>query len=240
MWVQTIRGIRVIGNRTVPAEQIIEMSGIRTGSKRIFVSEGEVRRRIESASDLVLSGLDYDYKGTLTIRVRERTGVAAVWLRGFCYVLDRDGIVVATHTDPLQPFQDGPVVLGLDLMNGAAVTAGKPFPVQDDRQMEILRRVLAAIENTNMLSRAASVTIAEDDIRLSTRERATIRLGDALNLELKLVIAREVLNLHKDDPKGLEGVLIDVASGRDAHYIPSERPTPTPWVTPTPFPTPEA
>lgn len=236
--IQTVRDIRVVGNRTVPAEEIVELSGIRIGSKRLFLSAKDVRKRVESNYSLEFSGMEFDYKGTVTIHVRERTGIAAVWLNGFCYVLDREGIVIGLHTDSNSEFANGPVILNLRAMTGATVRVGAVFPVQDDRQLETLRRVISALQETNMLSRAASLSMeSEEDLIISTRDRASIRLGDDLNLVIKLLIAREVLNLRKDEPGGLEGVWIDVSSGRDAHFIPKTLPTLTPTPTETPAPT---
>ena len=238
--IQTVREIRVVGNRTIPADEIAELSGIQIGSKRLFLSAANVRKRVESNYCLEFSGLEFDYRGTVTIRVRERTGIAAVWLNGFCFILDREGVVIGLHTDPNSVFSGGPVVTGLRVMTGASPRVGAVFPAQDDGQLMTLRRVLSALQETNMLSRAASLSLlSADDIVVATRDRASIRLGDDLNLVMKLLIAREVLNLRKDDPGGLEGVWIDVSSGKDAHYIPKILPTVTPAPTFTPAPTPE-
>ena len=236
--VQTVREIRVVGNRTIPTEEIVELSGIRIGSRGLFLSAGEVRKRVESYDALEFTGLEFDYKGRVTIHVRERTGIAAVKLNGFCFILDREGIVIGRHTDPKTSFTGGPMIVGLRAMTGATVRTGAAFPVQDDRQLEILKKLISALQETNMLSRAASISLEkEDNIIVTTRERASIRLGDDLNLVVKLLIAREVLNLRKDDPAGLEGVWIDVSSGRDAHFIPNTLPTITPTPTGTPAPT---
>ncbi len=234
----TVREIRVVGNRKVPTEEIVELSGIRIGSKRRLLSVQDVRKRVESNYSLEFSGLDFDYKGTLTIRIRERTGIAAVWQNGFCYVLDREGMVIGRHTDPETEFSAGPVILGIRVMTGATVRIGAQFPAQDDRQMETLRLALSAMQDTNMLTRSASLSLQnEEDLVIATRERASIRLGDRRDLTVKLLIAREVLNLRKDEPGGLEGVWIDVSSGKDAHYIPKTLPTVTPTPTDTPAPT---
>jgi len=68
-------------------------------------------------------------------------------------------------------------------------------------------------------------------------------LGEAENLRLKLIVAREILH-QRQDQENLTGASIDISNGREAHYIPAVLPTPTatpsptPTLEPTPKPTP--
>ena len=108
------------------------------------------------------------------------------------------------------------------------------MPLRDAEQLECMSQVLLALENTSLLARASLLDVKNiENIYVMTSDGAKIELGDAGDLNTKLLIAREVLSI-REDMGDLKGAKIDVSNGRNAHYIPPVLPTVTPVPTATP------
>ena len=197
-----------------------------------------IRRGIEENRYLEYMGCEYDYKGTLTIRVKERVGISCVNVLGLYYVLDAAGVVLECTGVTRSESASGPEVTGLSINENIRIIEGEPIPVTDPLQLRQMERVIDALTDVNMLARITTLNVkSSESLSVMTREGAGIILGDDSNLTLKLLIAREVLSIRKEEGD-LQGSRIDVSSGRDAHYIPKVLPTitPTPTMTPTPVP----
>ena len=237
--VMTIKEIRVVGNRTINAEKIIESSGVKPGDVFLFLNREKIRRNIEDNYYLQFRGFSYDYTRTLTLNVAERVGLGTVRLMGILYVLDEDGVVLE-YTSKADENAVGPEIIGLTMKSGVYPAVGEVLPVQDKRQLDRLKHVLRALDDVNLLARVDRINIESyDNIIVTTREDTGIILGEDKDLTLKLAIAREVLSIRREDTEGLKGAWIDVSSGREAHFIPKVLPTVTPNPTSTPSPVPE-
>lgn len=230
-----IRSFNVVGNRLVSRDEIIERSGIHTGDSFLTLNRQQIRHRLEENRYVQYKGLGYDYKGMLTIHIHERSNMGYVRAYGVQYMLDESGIVLESTAEDLSEVSSGPEITGLQLSANVPLTVGEALPVHDELQLDQMKRVLKSLSEVNMLARATKVDVEySDNLTVMTREGAGINLGDDSNLILKLMIAREVLAIRKEEGD-VKGAWIDVSSGRDAHYIPKILPTitPTPTATPT-------
>ncbi len=238
-YVIVVRSIQVVGNRSIPKETIIELSGIRLGDSYPLISTSDLRRRLESNRYIEYIGREYNYKGTLTLKVHERTGMGTVNVLGLYYVLDDTGMILECTGLERAEGVSGPAINGLRVNEGFRMTIGESIPVRDSYQLEQMRNVLHMLYEANMLARVTELNVEQsDNLYLMTREGARIILGDDSNLLVKLLIAREVLSIRKEQG-GLYGSRIDVSSGSDAHFIPDVLPTITPTPTATPTAEPE-
>ena len=229
-----VRSVQVVGNRLISKETIVEMSGVKPGDAYLLLSPATLRARLQSNRYIEYLGRDFDYKGTLTLRIRERTGMGSVNVLGLYYVLDESGIILECSGSERPQEFGGPAIKGLRVNESYRMTVGEPIPVRDSDQLEQMRSVLGALYEVNMLGRITELNVEEpDNLYAMTKEGARIILGDDSNLEIKLLIAREVLSIRKE-MGGLVGSRIDVSSGRDAHFIPDVLPTVTPSPTATP------
>ena len=239
-YVIVVRGIQVVGNRSIPKETVIELSGIRLGDSYPLISTSELRSRLEANRYIEYLGRDYNYKGTLTLRIHERTGMGTVNVLGLYYVLDDTGMILECTGLERAEGISGPAINGRRVNEGFRMTIGESIPVRDSLQLEQMRSALHALYEANMLARVTELNLENsDNLYLMTREGARIILGDDSNMLVKLLIAREVLSIRKEQG-GLYGSRIDVSSGSDAHFIPDVLPTMTPTPTATPTAEPEA
>ncbi|MBQ9008705.1 MAG: FtsQ-type POTRA domain-containing protein [Clostridia bacterium] len=243
MYLFKIRSMNVIGNRTVPKEEIIDLSGVKPGDNYLFISEQKMKNRIETNRYLEYLSSQFDYSGALTISLNERHAMGILQLNGYHYVIDEHGMILENTGMTYPEELNCPIIKGLNMPDTNMILAGEVVNVKDREQLVALSKVLEALDETNMMGRTASVDMANlDNIYIMTTEKAKIVLGEAENLELKLLVAKEILHQRQDEDN-LTGASIDISNGREAHYIPAVLPTPTPTASPTPTvapsPTPE-
>ena len=235
-----VRDVMVVGNRNLLREEVIFQSGVQTGDRLLSITNGRLRERLEKNRYIEYVGHDFDYRGTLTIRINERLGMAVVNVLGLYYVLDASGMVLecAGREYPLDVA--GPRVTGFSLDDNSRVLVGEVLPVRDRGQLEAMKSVIEELDQTNLLGRASQLDVQNlENIYVMTSEAAKIELGNTRQLRTKLLIAREVLFLRESEGD-LEGAKIDVSNGQNAHYIPAILPTPTSVPTATPTADPEA
>ena len=235
-----VRDVMVVGNRNLLREEVVTQSGVKIGDNLLGISDQSLKQALEQNRYIQYLGHGFDYRGTLTLRIEERLGMAVVYDLGYYYVLDAEGMVLECAGSAYPTGVAGPKVSGFDLSPNSRITVGEMLPVNDKGQLEAMEAVLSELDQTNMLGRTSELNIKNtDNIYILTSEGAKIELGDTGNLRTKLLIGREVLAVREE--KGdLLGAKIDVSNGKNAHYIPAILPTitPTPTVTPTPSPSP--
>lgn len=229
-----VRDIMVVGNRNLLKEEVITQSGVKPGDHLLNISAARLKERLERNRYIEYNGHGFDYKGTLTIRITERLGMAVSNVLGLYYVMDESGVVLEC-AGSTYPFDiAGPRVSGFVIDQNTRITVGKKMPLRDAEQLECMSQVLLALENTSLLARASLLDVKNiENIYVMTSDGAKIELGDAGDLNTKLLIAREVLSI-REDMGDLKGAKIDVSNGRNAHYIPPVLPTVTPVPTATP------
>lgn len=229
-----VRDIMVVGNRNLLEEEVITQSGVVVGDNITSISSANLRHRLEQNRYIRYEGHGFDYRGRLTIRITERLGMAVSNVLGLYYVMDESGMVLECAGSTYPADVAGPKVTGFLIDPNTRVTVGDRMPVRDRGQLEEMQRVLAALQETSLLSRTSLLDVKIlDNMYVMTAEGAKIELGDSSNLKTKLLIAREVLAL-REDAGDLTGAKIDVSNGRNAHYIPPVLPTVTPVPTATP------
>lgn len=232
--VLVVRDIMVVGNRNLLSEEVITQSGVQVGDHLLGRSVAGMKRELEKNRYIAFTGYEFDYKGRLTIHIEERLGMAVVSSLGIFYVVDGDGVVLECAGSNYPTNAAGPKVTGLTLEDNAWIVVGERLPVRDTRQLDVMKSVLLALDDTSLLSRISQLDVAAfDNLYVMTSEGVKIELGECTSLRTKLLIAREVLTARELE-KGLRGAKIDVSNGKNAHFIPSKRSTPTPVPTPTP------
>lgn len=234
-----VRDVMVVGNRNLLREEVVTQSGVKIGDNLLGISDQTLKQALEQNRYIEYLGHGFDYRGTLTLRIQERLGMAVVYDLGYYYVLDASGVVLECAGSAYPTGVAGPRVTGLDLSPNSRVTVGERLPVHDKGQLEAMETVLTELESTNMLGRTSELSVKNtDNIYILTAEGAKIELGNTGSLRTKLLIGREVLSV-REAQGDLLGAKIDVSNGKNAHYIPAILPTvtPTPTTTPTPSPT---
>ena len=229
-----VRDVMVVGNRNLLREEVVTQSGVQIGDSLLGISDQSLKAALEQNRYIQYEGYGFDYRGTLTLRISERLGMAVVYDLGYYYVLDETGMVLECAGSAYPTGVAGPKVSGFDIEPNSRITVGETLPVHDRGQLETMETVLVELDSTNMLARISEMSVKNtDNIYLLTSEGAKVELGDISSLRTKLLIAREVLSVREEEGD-LLGAKIDVSGGRSAHYIPAVLPTITPTPTSTP------
>lgn len=229
-----IRDVMVVGNRNLLREEVVTQSGIEIGDNVLGVSAQQLRTRLEKNRYIEYIGHEFDYRGTLTLRISERLGMAVVYDLGYYYVLDSAGMVLECAGSGYPTGVAGPKVSGFNIEPNSRITVGEKLPVHDRGQLEAMEYVLGELDSTNLLSRTSELSVKNtENMYILTEDGAKVVLGDTSSMKTKLLIAREVLSL-REEAGDLMGAKIDVSNGYNAHYIPPVLPTVTPVPTATP------
>lgn len=229
-----IRDVMVVGNRNLLREEVVTQSGVRIGDNLLGVTSQQLRHSLEQNRYIEYVGHEFDYRGTLTLRISERLGMAVVYDLGYYYVLDAAGMVLECAGSAYPTGVAGPKVSGFFIEPNSRIAVGEKLPVHDRGQLETMEFILGELDSTNLLSRTSELNVKNvENVYILTSDGAKIVLGDASSMRTKLLIAREVLSV-REEMGDLMGAKIDVSNGYNAHYIPAVLPTVTPVPTATP------
>lgn len=229
-----VRDVMVVGNRNLLREEVVTQSGVEIGDNLLSITGQQLRERLEQNRYIEYLGHGFDYRGTLTLRINERLGMAVVNELGLYYVLDEDGMVLEVAGSAYPVEVAGPKVSGFVIDPNSRITVGEKMPVHDRGQLEGMQLVISALEETNMLARTSLLDVSNlENMYIMTAEGAKVVLGDTSGMMTKLLIAREVLSV-RETRGDLRGAKIDVSNGENAHFIPAVLPTVTPVPTATP------
>ena len=229
-----VRDVMVVGNRNLLKEEVVTQSGVNIGDNLLSITAGQLEKNLEGNRYIEYLSHSFDYRGTLTLNINERLGMAVVNVLGLYYVMDETGMVLECAGSSYPLSVSGPYVVGFALGSNVQVMIGEKLPVRDPAQLEVMARVLGELDREGPLVNASELSVKNvDNLFFTTRDGAKVELGDDSNLHTKLLIAREVLSIR--EPMGdLMGAKIDVSNGYNAHYIPPVLPTVTPVPTATP------
>lgn len=229
-----IRDVMVVGNRNLLREEVVTQSGVKIGDNLLGITAQQLSQQLEKNRYIEYEGHEFDYRGTLTLRIKERLGMAVVYDLGYYYVLDASGMVLECTGSTYPTGVAGPKISGFSIEPNSRITVGEKLPVHDRGQLETAELVLGELDHTSLLSRSSELNVKNtENLYILTADGTKVVLGDTASLRTKLLIAREVLSLREEEG-GLMGAKIDVSNGYNAHYIPAVLPTVTPVPTATP------
>ena len=208
-----VREVQVEGSGSVPAAEVVRMSGIRLGGRMGAVDLDRVIDGVENDGRLAFVSLERRLPGKLLLTVRQRTRDALILQAGKVLVLDSDGYVVEV-ADRL-PDAGIPYVTGLRPSN---YFQGRQLDTTDGR-VDCMKAVVEALKAHGATAYASEINVADvKDLRIITRTGMTVRLGDRENMGNKIIwMAGALADL---EARGETAGQLDVASGSKADYQP--------------------
>ena len=178
-----VRNVLVVGNRNLHKEEVIAQSGVQIGDNLFSLSDAELKKRLEKNRYIEYVGHEFDYRGTLTLRINERLGMGVVNALGLYYVLDASGMVLECAGSTFPDTVAGPKISGFSMDDNTRVVVGDRLPVRDSGQLESMKRVLTTLDSVGLLGRIAQLDVKNlDNLYLMTTDGAKIVLGDDSDL----------------------------------------------------------
>lgn len=211
--VLVIRNVLVEGTSAATDEEIIRASAIDLGGSIRKVDEAKLRANLESSGKFALESVYVQYPNTVVLTVRDRTKDAMIMNGGKMLVLDSDGYVIEVHDTV--PENSGVYVTGLNFTN---YRIGTQIALSET-QMLAFHNILEALRSQQAADLVSDVNMSDvNDLRITTRTGILVKLGDADNMETKILWMRSaVLDLEsRQETKGT----LDVSSATKADYMP--------------------
>ena len=228
-YVFVVRHVDVVGNGSFPAQDVVRLSGIRFGGRLGAVNAEKVTESVQSDGRLAFVSLETRLPNRVVLTVRQRSQDALILQAGKVLVLDSDGYVVSVG-DRL-PAQSMPYVTGL---KPSTYQLGRQLDAADGR-LNAMKAVLEALKAQGATGYVSELSVDNTaDLRITTRTGMQVLLGDAGNMNSKVVWM--VGTLADLEARGETVGRLDVSSGNKADFLSYATPTPAPTPVPTPDP----
>lgn len=212
-----VRNIQVAGVTTVSTQDVIIQSGLRQGESVFFLDQQGIRDKINAHKLLFFESLDIKFPNTVILQVREREACAQIEYLGFMYAIDETGRVLYKSAN-LNQETEVPVIEGITIVS---IVEGEEVRLVDATQFACAQKMLAALEEASMLRLTHELNVSDlENLYIMTRDDTKVELGTSDSLAVKLAIAQAILRDQGDQT--LQGAKIDVSSGTDGYFIPSD------------------
>ncbi len=211
-----VQHINVSGNKSVSAENIVELSGIREGVHVFTVDKKEAEKQINADPYLLYKRIEYHFPNTLTIVVEEREEAAYFSFLNACVITDEKGVVLG-HTDN----GDAPE---LPLVTGISVTEfvlGAVIRTDDTAKQSAMTSLLREMKAQELTDKISAIDLSDvNSLSLLLKNGMRVDLGQAARLDEKF---EWLYNILLDlESKGYTGGEIDLSSPDSPAYRPEE------------------
>lgn len=213
-----VRELSVQGNRSIPAEEVIRLAGVKIGMNTLALDEAAVEKGIESNRYLSFVCVDVKLPDKLVIQVRERTPAALIKYCGILYTVDNRGMVLEESFDTDYAYPGLVAVEGLDIQQ---CEVGKPLVLGKARQMDVYTTALIELKVMGAMDQIKELDLTDmDNLFIVSTDRYSVRLGSSDNLHAKLRSMLMVLDKLREEGYGVGTV--DVSTPVNPTYIPEK------------------
>lgn len=207
------KDVRVVGNETLTAEEIIRAAKLPLGKKMSEVDEDAVRQALNSSGVVELLELEKAYPSQIVLTVRERAREAVISHAGVVLTLERDATVIE-RLDAM-PETDAVYVTGLGV---TGYRLGEVIYAPEDQRAAMCEALNAIYEN-DARAYVSELNVSDPNaVYIYSRTGMRVELGDGENMNSKILWMVEAL---KDlESRGELTGTLDVSSGSKADYSP--------------------
>ena len=189
-----IKEITVSGNSKLTNEEIISISGITTDVNIFALNKLKAKKKLLENSYVEDVYIKRDYPNTISIEIKEKVPTFMIQFANSYIYVNNQGYMLEISTESL----DLPILLGIktDLSN---VKPGKRLDVEDLKKFNKLIQIMDISKNFELadLITRIDITDASNYIVYMDTEGKKIYLGDAVDLNTKILPLAEILNQTK-------------------------------------------
>lgn len=209
-----VSSIEIRGNERYSDETILEAAGLRMGSAMLSVSPGRIESNIvHKLSYADTAQVTLYYPNRVVITVSERYPVAAVFVSGDWWLLDKNCRLLEYGTG--EKAADTVVISGLGRING---TIGDIIKVetQDETKLSRLSAVLSAIDDAGLAEEITALSIEDPgNILLTYEKHITVELFSGEGASEKLKLLAEVADMLDVEREGV----VSFGTNGEVHYL---------------------
>lgn len=209
-----ITDVQIIGNVVYSQEEILSVSGLKTGTPLLLTRTRAVKKAVESALPAVDEArVSIRLPGTVVLDIREGTAVASLAMEdGRCMLLSARGKVVGETTNP-----DAYIVITGIAPKEAGVGKRLELETVDEEKLACLTELLTLLEEQGKIQEVRELDVSNlTSIRMNYAGRFQVRLGGADRLADKLDFLGQMLEELSYGETGT----IDLTRVTEGHYIP--------------------
>ena len=210
-----IRHVRVIGNRSIPAETIAVQAGMNRDMSLLFVDEARIRSDLERNAYLQFLELRRIFPDTLVLIVKERAPCANVQGAGALYLVDENAFVLQSF-DTITAPNTLPVVIGMQVSEARpGRKIGSNRSVKVDEYCLIMQEMLLQ----GIVGEYREINLTDSNhVYLKHQDGFMAELGTVNELMAKIGTLRAVVTELQG--YGLRNGYIDVSIPGEAIYTP--------------------
>lgn len=199
-----IRTIDIEGSERYNVQEILETSGVKKGDVLFMVDESAISAKLQSELPFIVSvTVKKDYPGTLQITVQET-------VPDFCFSVSGEYVVVSRELkilDVLKTQKHMETLYGklipISIPSIQNAVVGKTLEFYEARNAKFIPDLLYTLDVCEMRDKIYSIdATSRFNIELNYEDNFVIELGDASDLETKLVFAKKIIASFEEGTKG--------------------------------------
>lgn len=198
-----VKNIVVLGNKEVPSEEVVKLSGLRTGINIFSVKPEPAIAALATNPLIAEARIKNDYPSSLEIQVTERKAVALVPSQNGMMYIDPEGYCIKEKRELS--------ALDLPIITGTVIPAefplGKKFASADLAMgIEVVKQL-----DDDMKKRITEINVKNNYISLYLTDNSEVRIGEPERLKEKLAMFDSIMGeeAKKKDKKAIQ--YIDVS-----------------------------
>lgn len=162
-----VRSIRVVGNETIPEQEILRISGLHLGQNSMTIDDEQVMRKVESNRYLRCTLVDVQWD-TVTIHVKERVPAVHMNRNGMVVVMDNRGFVLEETLQAGTKYDHLVEVIGLNVRRAPL---GQRITLNSQAQLDAYTQILVELKAMKGLYLLRELDMSSmDSIYLATSE----------------------------------------------------------------------
>ena len=189
-----IKDIKVINNSQITSENIISLSGIKTGENLFKFSSIKAQNGIKENPYIESVKVNRKFPNTIEIDVKERTATYSVDFLGKYAYINNQGYILEISEDSKNMTK----ILGITTPEDQ-IAAGNRLNEEDLEKLEDVLKMTAVMTENNLNDKVTSIDIKDKNeyIIYLEEEQKTVHIGDSSNLNNKILYILAILEAEK-------------------------------------------
>lgn len=189
-----IKDIKVINNSQIASENIISLSGIKTGENLFRFNSIKSQNGIKENPYIESVKINRKLPSTIEIDVKERIATYSVdFLEKYAYINNQGYILEISEAS-----KNMPIILGISTPEDQIVV-GNRLNEEDLEKLEDVLKMTAVMTENNLNDKVTSIDIKDKNeyIIYLEEEQKTLHMGDSTNLNNKILYILAILEAEK-------------------------------------------